>query len=382
MKKLVILLSHPIQYLIPLFQALEEREDIDTEIWFNTEFGDKPFYDPDFKKLIKWDIDLHGGYNFRFLKNFSPRPSTNLFGQINPGVIRLLLGKDRPDVMMIWGWNSITNILAIIVAKFLGIRLLLRAETTLDYEQGLSPIKRLVKAKILSQFFRLFDGFLYLGEQNLKYYEHMGIEQGRLYFMPYCVHRYSQQMSDRHLTQLQHFIFVGKLTPKKRPDTVLDAFLQLKTKYPQRDIRLTFVGSGEMQNNLIKRSKGNSAVHFYGFANQSELKGLYQKHDVVILASDQRETWGLVINEAISYGLAAITSDKVGCRQDLIAKGVNGEVFPLGDVNSLLNIMSDMVEGRMKLDGIREQNMKLSAIYNHDSGAATLAKLCHDYHFK
>ena len=86
MTRCAILVSHPIQYLVPLFQALSEHETISTEIWCNNDFGNKPFFDPDFKKTIKWDIEVVEGYTQRLLKNISFRPSTNFFGQINPKI--------------------------------------------------------------------------------------------------------------------------------------------------------------------------------------------------------------------------------------------------------------------------------------------------------
>lgn len=375
MTRFTILVSHPIQYLIPLFQALAEKDDLDTEIWFNNDFGDKPFFDPDFKTVIKWDIDLHDGYKSRLLKNISPRPSTGLFGQINPGIVSLLFSRNRPQVMMIWGWNSITHLVAILLARMLGVRLYLRAETTIDYETRIPVAKRVYKKFLLRQLFRMFDGFLYLGEQNRRFYKYMGIGDEQLHFMPYCVDRFSSELSARRLTSIRRFIFVGKLTYKKRPDIVLEAFELLRRKYPEEGVELTIVGDGDMRDLVLEKSKLDPAIHFHGFANQSELKSIYQKHDAAILPSDERETWGLVINEALANGLAVITSDRVGCREDLIKPGKNGAIFRYGDAAELAEYMMAMVDGKLSPDEIRETNRQLASVYNHDTGAKTLAKL-------
>ena len=109
--KCVILVSHPIPYLIPLFQALEEDKTIDSQIWLNMDHGNKEFFDPDFNKNIKWDTNLTKGYKRRLLKNISPNPSPSLFGQINPEIIKLLLSNKRPDVLVLWGWNSLTHLI-------------------------------------------------------------------------------------------------------------------------------------------------------------------------------------------------------------------------------------------------------------------------------
>ena len=40
--------------------------------------------------------------------------------------------------------------------------------------------------------------------------------------------------------------------------------------------------------------------------------------DCLVLPSDYRETWGLVVNEALASGLPCIVSDACGCAEDLV----------------------------------------------------------------
>lgn len=378
MIKSAILVSHPIQYLVPLFQALHEQKEIKTEIWCNNDFGNEPFFDEDFNKKIKWDIDVLDGYERVLLRNLSLRPSAGFFGQINPSILMRLISSDRPNVLMVWGWNSISHLLAIFTARIMGVKLYLRAETTLEYENHLPLVKRKVKKLLLPIFFQLFDGFLYLGKQNLSFYQYMGVRADKLYFMPYCVSRFSKKMAIRKLKNIRRFLFVGKLTFKKRPDTVIQAFETLCREMPELGITLTIVGDGKLRPHVETICEQNAAIQFYGFANQKELQDIYQKHDAIILPSDERETWGLVVNEALQNGLAAITSDRVGCRGDLIEVGKNGLIFNYGDANSLTKCMRQLVEDYLKTDQIQKTNLKLGKIYNHDVGAAAFLELCND----
>jgi glycosyltransferase involved in cell wall biosynthesis len=52
---------------------------------------------------------------------------------------------------------------------------------------------------------------------------------------------------------------------------------------------------------------------------------------VLILPSDY-EPWALVINEAAASGLAIVSSSVVGASYELVRDGVNGFVFPPGDL--------------------------------------------------
>ena len=54
---------------------------------------------------------------------------------------------------------------------------------------------------------------------------------------------------------------------------------------------------------------------------------------MIVLPSGYGETWGLVINEAIEYGLPVIVSDMVGCSIDLCNN--NGYIFKYKDITDL-----------------------------------------------
>ena len=49
----------------------------------------------------------------------------------------------------------------------------------------------------------------------------------------------------------------------------------------------------------------------------------------------RHEPWGLIVNEVMNAGRAVIVSDDVGCQPDLVTDGVEGCVFPAGDVAAL-----------------------------------------------
>jgi glycosyltransferase involved in cell wall biosynthesis len=60
---------------------------------------------------------------------------------------------------------------------------------------------------------------------------------------------------------------------------------------------------------------------------------LYVAADVFALLSE-RETWGVVVNEAAACGLSLVLSDRVGAAHDLLRDGENGALVPAGDVGA------------------------------------------------
>lgn len=71
-----------------------------------------------------------------------------------------------------------------------------------------------------------------------------------------------------------------------------------------------------------------------GFVNQMSLPGYYKLADVMVLSSSS-ETWGLSVNEGMACGLAVVVSDSVGCGDDLVKSGLNGYIYPTGDIDAL-----------------------------------------------
>jgi glycosyltransferase involved in cell wall biosynthesis len=95
-------------------------------------------------------------------------------------------------------------------------------------------------------------------------------------------------------------------------------------------------------------------VHFTGFLNQSQIVDAYVAADCLVLTSDGRETWGLVVNEAMSCSRPAVVSDAAGCAPDLVRDGRSGAVFPLGDVEALSHILAALARDPARVRGMGE----------------------------
>ncbi len=99
---------------------------------------------------------------------------------------------------------------------------------------------------------------------------------------------------------------------------------------------LVIVGDGEERAALERQAaaSGFDGIRFCGFRNQSELPRFFDIATVFVLPS-RHEPWGLIVNEVMNSGRAVIVSDDVGCQPDLITDGVEGCIFPVGDVEAL-----------------------------------------------
>jgi glycosyltransferase involved in cell wall biosynthesis len=127
-------------------------------------------------------------------------------------------------------------------------------------------------------------------------------------------------------------LFVGRLCPLKRVD---DLILAVANSRQHDKASLWIVGDGPHRKTLEELARQlNVQAIFFGFKNQSELPRFYAAADILVLPSD-RETWGLVVNEALACGRPCVISDRVGCHIDMIVEGITGSVFQCGDVLEL-----------------------------------------------
>ena len=99
---------------------------------------------------------------------------------------------------------------------------------------------------------------------------------------------------------------------------------------------VVYVGAGPLEDAIVRRARERGVrVAMLGFRNQTQLPELYAASDVFVLPSDTRETWGLVVDEAMAAGLPVAVSDAVGCAPDLVDEGETGFCFGCGDPAAL-----------------------------------------------
>jgi glycosyltransferase involved in cell wall biosynthesis len=337
--RLAIVLSHPIQYYSPWFQALAAETSLSFRVFYLWDFGVARRADPQFGREIQWDIDLLGGYESEFVPNIAPDPGTHHFrGLVNPALTARLAAW-KPTAVLLFGYAWHAHLRALLWARRRGLPVLLRGDS---HWIGRAP-PRGWRAAALRLLFRQFAGFLTVGRANHDYYRTLGVPASRLHFAPHAVdaRRFdpgdsaavaaaARLREELGLREHRVVLFAGKLHERKQPVPLLEAFLAVATP---RDA-LVFVGDGPERPRLqeLARRAPQAAVRFLPFANQSEMPARYLLADLVALPSrGAYETWGLAINEAMHLGRPCLVSDVVGCQRDLVTPGETGWVFPAED---------------------------------------------------
>ena len=350
--RLAYLVSHPIQYQAPLLRRIAQEPDIDLTVFFGSDFSIRGYKDEGFGVGVKWDVPLLDGYRHEFLPAIRDNATASVASPLSHGILSRLKGRSGEaafDVLWVHGYSTVNAMHGMIAAKSLGIPVLLRAESWLrDRSRG--GTKLAMKQLFFTGLKSLVDGVLPIGTLNQEYWRHYLGDDFPMFLMPYAVDNdYFQRRSAEAAVrrgELQQelnldpsrpvILFASKLQRRKRCEDLVEAYKNLATTGHEPHPYLVIVGDGEERVALEAQAaaSGISSIRFCGFRNQSELPRFFDLASVFVLPS-RHEPWGLIVNEVMNAGRAVIVSDDVGSQPDLITEGVEGCVFPVGDVDAL-----------------------------------------------
>jgi glycosyltransferase involved in cell wall biosynthesis len=382
--RVAYLVSHPIQYQVPLLRRLAAHPEISLHVYYMNDLGAVPRLDPEFGVLVQWDLPLMDGYAWSLLRNVSPWPRADHFlCFIHPEIVAVLR-RERYDALIVHGYNRASHWLAFLGAWVSHTPILLRGESAPGQEwtrRGRRPLWVALARGILSWgLLRRIHGALSIGALNREFYRNHGVPESRIFFTPYAVD------NDRFTAEADRLrparadlrrslglppdrpviLYAGKLIAKKRPQDLLEAYAEIAQEHPAA---LVFLGDGSERGRLAEtaRRRGLSDVLIAGFVNQSEVPRYYAAADLLVLPSSH-EPWGLVLNEAMCFGLPVIASDAVGAAPDLVHPGENGWIYAVGDTRALAAALRALLEdpGRRARMGARSREIVTAYSYEAD----------------
>ena len=136
---------------------------------------------------------------------------------------------------------------------------------------------------------------------------------------------------------------VGRLSPEKNQGLLLESIAQLMSA--GHTVRLHLVGDGpdrqRLENYAGQLGLGSSVI-FEGWLQREQLMRLYRSADIVVLSS-LAEGIPMVLMEAMALEKPCVAPRIAGI-PELIEHGVDGLLFPVGDVEGLTQALRSLLE--------------------------------------
>ena len=269
------------------------------------------------------------------------------------------INKAKNDIILMMGYSNPTARAAILWLKLRRIPYILTCDGALFKKEN--QLLRFVK------HFLIKGASMYLstGEPLDRFLIYYGAKENKIRRIPFTT-LWQEDIIDKPITvavkeslrnqlgitEKRVILSVGQFIYRKGYDILLNACKGLDPS-----IGIYIVG-GDATDEYIRMKEENHLdhVHFVGFKIKDELKKYYMAADVFVLPT-REDIWGLVINEALAYGLPVITTDRCIAGLVLVKDGENGHIIKSDDIEALKTaiektVMNDITLEKMSINSL------------------------------
>ena len=309
--KILFLTNLPSPYRVRFFNELARYCDL-TVIYEMTRSRERD---------EKWVEQARDSYRVLFLRGIV----TGADSAFSPGILRYL-GKNRFDRIIICGVSTPTQILAISWCRLLGIPYCLEGDGAFPglgkgFREGVKTFL-MENASLCFSTCRMLDAYYRaygVAPERIVRYPFTSVDESEVLPEPVSPAEKAALRRDLGMTETRIVLAVGQFIHRKGFDTLLEAARQLDDH-----TGIYLVGGEPTREYLQLRQNWNlDRVHFVGFLTRQELARYYRAADVFVLPT-REDIWGLVVNEAMAYGLPVVTTTRCNAGLELIRSGENG----------------------------------------------------------
>lgn len=167
----------------------------------------------------------------------------------------------------------------------------------------------------------------------------------------YIPHLVTYRDQSKNLLNTKVILNIGRLTKDKRQDLLLEIWAKIKDK---KGWELWIVGDGEEKRTLqdkIKYLALDKSVKL--LPARKNIMKIYQKASIFVFSS-RYEGFGMVLLEAMSFGIPCVSFDCPSGPRDIINHGLNGFLVENGDsskFSEVLKLLMNMERDELKKIG-------------------------------
>ena len=154
-----------------------------------------------------------------------------------------------------------------------------------------------------------------------------------------------------------YILFAGTIIPRKGYGDLIKAFSLIAERHP--NWKIIFAGNGEIENakRIAKDCGVSQQTEFLGWIKGKKKEEVFQKASIYCLASDG-EGFPMGVLDAWAYGIPCVVTP-VGGIPDIVNDGINGLIYPIGDINELASKLDVLIENPKFRRSIIENSDKL-----------------------
>lgn len=274
-----------------------------------------------------------------------------------PSVIKYLK-KNKYDHIVVTNYSGPTGLLAILYMK------LKKIPYEIESDGGFAKNGVGFKEKIKKWAISGADCCFSTADVHDEYYMKYGVKKEKIYRYPFSSIRnmdiltktlsneekasYKKQIG---ITEKRMVLAIGQFTYRKGFDLLIQASDKIQT-----DVGIYIVGGEPSENYInLKKAHNSETIHFENFKSKEELAVFFKAADIFVLPT-REDIWGLVINEAMAYGLPVITTDKCIAGLELV-DSQNGEIIKIDSVDEIADSINRIISNTELLTTMSQQSI-------------------------
>lgn len=163
---------------------------------------------------------------------------------------------------------------------------------------------------------------------------------------------------------VKNVLFVGRLEKEKNIDVLIKA-IQIVNRELKAQLLICGFGSGEDKlKQLVQELHLEECVKFLGRVPDDDLLKLYNFVNLFATASTV-ELQGLVVMEAMAFGLPIISSDGMAL-PELVQNGINGYIFPSGNYFVAAEKILAVLNNQELSEAMGKKSLELIALHDFE----------------
>lgn len=238
----------------------------------------------------------------------------------------------------------------------------------IEYDGGFNKsdpvLRRILKKLLLKQAV----GHITTCEEHIEYLKKLGIASNKIFKYPFTsisdldIEKSKEKTRNGkeyyrrklQLTENRIIVSVGQFIYRKGFDLLIEAAKKLC------DTGVYIIG-GEPTEEYLSQADGYGNIHFVGFKTKEELSEYYCAADLMVFLT-REDIWGLVVNEAMAYGLPVITTDRCIAGLELVKNGENGFIVPADTYKEAIKVIRHCFDSSC-LDAMSDRCLETAVEY-------------------
>jgi len=352
----------PAPYGVEQYNALADRRSLDFTVWYSQRTV------PD----RRWDVKEA---DWRFTGVYIEDPSR---GRAGAARFAERCRAARPDLIVCL-YHERPFVAGHPMLKALGIRVVLVVEASFDAWVRRSVWKEIAK----SVLFRSADA-AHAGPGAVAYARRYGFPQDRIFVVRLTtdVAHFGRALPPEGRLRLRTrlgvggcvFLYVGRLWKPKGVLFLLEAFRQVRQRYPESSLLL--VGDGVDESAIREAARGADGIVFWPFVQRTELPAYYAAADVFVFPT-LGDPHGHVVEEAHAAGLPVVATDAAGDVRNRVKDEVSGFVVPAADSAALAERMGILAADAALRRSMGQQGRERVKAWGHETYVSEIERLVH-----